>query len=343
MRPVLAPPSSGPVDPLPAPPTFSVIVAAYQVADVIGDALGSAFAQTRPAQEVIVCDDGSTDDVAAALKPYAGRIRLIRQENRGESSAKNRAARVATGDFVVILDADDVFHPQRLEALGELAAARPDLDIVTTDAEIEVDGRFVRRCYTSELPFPVVGQRAAILERNFVFGLAAVQRRRWLEVGGFDETIRWAADWDFWARLILDGSRVGLVDEPLAHYRLRSGSLSSQRHLLFEGRVRTLEKAHNHPSLTPREREITMASLAVERRRLALARARAALAGDLRYPRRRSLAVALGRGQPLRTRAKAAAAAFAPGLAAKLLLGRDRETTGGILVPPPGAASGRRS
>jgi glycosyltransferase involved in cell wall biosynthesis len=76
-------------------PSFSVVVAAYQAADVIGDALASALEQTSRPHEVIVCDDGSTDDTAAVLRPYLDRVQLIRQENRGGSAARNAAVRAS--------------------------------------------------------------------------------------------------------------------------------------------------------------------------------------------------------------------------------------------------------
>src|SRR5437764_1122040 len=215
MRRLLAPPD-GSAAPGPAP-TFSIIIAAYQVADVIGEALESAFTQTVPPVEVVVCDDGSTDDLAAALRPYRDRIALVHNEtNRGEAAAKNAAARAASAEFVAILDADDIYLPDRLEALGELATARPDLDILTSDAYLELNGVRIRRCYGPDWTFEVRDQRRAILERNFIFGLAAVRRDRMLAAGGFDEQIRWTTDWGLWIRLILEGSKAGAVDEPLA-------------------------------------------------------------------------------------------------------------------------------
>ena len=170
---------------------------------------------------------------------------------------------------------------------------------------LEVDGEAVRRCYTPELPFEVDDQRSAILRRNFVFGLAAVRRERFLEAGGFDESIRYATDWDLWARLILDGSRVGAVMEPLARYRLRAGSLSGSRANLLAGRVRVLEKAAAHPSLSDEERRTVAESIALERRRLALAEARAALEGELPHPRRRSLRSPSGAGTACRRASRA--------------------------------------
>src|SRR5881397_737144 len=161
----LAPPER-PAEPGP-PPSFSVIIAAYQAAHTIGEAVESALEQTSPPHEVIVCDDGSTDDLAGTLTPYGGRIVLLRKENGGAASARNVALRAASGEFVAQLDSDDAFLPTRLEALGELAGARPDLDILATDANFEVDGHVVGRFYGSQ-PFPIEHQRTAIFDRCFV-------------------------------------------------------------------------------------------------------------------------------------------------------------------------------
>lgn len=330
---VAAPPPEGEIG-IGDLPTFSVIIAAYQAAHLVGDAVSSALAQTRPAHEVIVCDDGSTDDIEGALEPYRDRIILIRQENRGEAAAKNAATRAASGDFVAVLDADDMYLPERLEAIAELAAARPDLDILTTDAYLELDGEVLRRCYTAAFRFVSDDQRRGILEDNFILGQVAVRRERLLEVGGFDESIFWATDWDCWLRLILDGSSAGLVAEPLARYRVQTGSLSSQRARMFAGRVATLEKALARPDLTPHERWTAASSLARYRRMLTLAEAREALEARSPHARRRALAVALSRGFGARTRVKALASAAAPATARRLLAERERETTGGVLVPP---------
>jgi hypothetical protein len=283
---------------------------------------------------VIVCDDGSTDDIEGALAAYRERIIFLRKENGGEASAKNAAARAASGEFVVILDADDVFLPERLAALGELAAARPDLDILTTDATLEVDGEVVRRCYTDAFRFEVADQRRAILGENFIFGLAAARRARLLDVGGFDEAIRWTADWDCWLRMIRSGSQAGLVAEPLARYRLTPGSLSSQRERHIEGRLMTLAKAARRSDLTPSERGIVERSVTYNRQALALARARAALLERRGDRRSCSLAVALGRGFGLRTRLKALGAAVAPDRARDKLRRQPLETTGGVVLPP---------
>lgn len=321
MRPLLAPAPRQPVQRAPVP-TFSVVVAAYQAAGTIAEAVESALDQTLPPLEVVVCDDGSTDDLETALRPYRDRVALLRQGNRGEGAAKNAAARAARGDFIVILDADDVYMPERLEALGELASERPDLDLLTTDALLEVDGRVVRTCYHEDWRFEVADQRAAILERNFIFGLAAVRRRRFFAVGAFDEDIRYATDWDCWIRLILDGAAAGLVDEPLARYRLHAESLSAQRGVFYRGRAGVLTKEAAHPALDDAERGAVRRNSRTELARARLAEAQESLSGLRPDARRRALAVAAEGALPASTRIRAAAAVFAPRAAGRMLAER---------------------
>jgi glycosyltransferase involved in cell wall biosynthesis len=329
----LAPPAER-IEPGPAP-TFSVIVAAYNVADVIGDALASILVQTVAPLEVIVCDDGSTDDLERAVEPYRDAIELLRQRNGGEAAAKNTAAAAATGDFVAILDADDVYFPNRLEALSALAEARPDLDILTTDGFLSVGDRTIRRNYDRAWHFEAIDQRRAILERNFIFGLAAVRRERLLQHGGFDEAIRWTTDWDLWLRLILAGARAGCVPEPLALYRLRETSLTAQRRDLLLGKLATLEKAQHNPHLRGDEPRVLERSVASYRRDLALLDLRGAVAAGKADARRRALDVLRTPGYGLRTRLDAAAMAVAPAISGRVLRYRAETTwtgAGGVRV-----------
>lgn len=320
-------------------PSFSVVIAAYDAAATIAEAVESVLSQTLTAGEIVVCDDGSHDELAAAIAPFGARVTLVHQQHAGEGAAKNTGAlHVSSGDFIVFLDADDVFLPDRLEALGELAAARPDLDILTTDAFLEVEGVVIRRCYEPSWPFEVEDQRGAILERNFIFGHAAVRRTRFLESGGFDPSIRYCTDWDLWCRMLLEGSRVGLVDEPLARYRLHPGSLSADRPALLEGRCRVLERAASRDGLTPAERRRVEAALAAERRNVLLTRAATALRERSPEARRLAMRVARTGSLPAGTRARAALAALVPRLASRRLA-EAAEHTGragpaGVRFPP---------
>ncbi|MCW2779522.1 MAG: glycosyl transferase group 1, partial [Frankiales bacterium] len=285
-------------------PRLSVVVAAHQAEETLADAVASALDQTVPPHEVVVCDDGSTDGTPEVLRALAAadpRVRPVRRDNGGEGAAKNTAVRVATGDWVVVLDADDLLLPRRLEAARDVAVARPDLDVLVCDAVLEVDGVPVRRAYHRDWPFPVQDQRAALLAGNPVLGLASVRRDRWLAVGGFDEHLHHAADWDFFLRLVLAGGRVGLVDVPLARYRLGSGGLSRDRERLLRARAQVLQRALERTDLSAAERR-TAAALTGQEAELRVRETLALLPSGGPAARAAAASTALAAGVPTRRR-----------------------------------------
>jgi glycosyltransferase involved in cell wall biosynthesis len=323
VRPVIAPkPPSGLV-PGPAP-TFSIVTAAYQAAASIAECVESALAQTLPAHEIVVVDDGSTDGTADRLAPYRDRILYIRQENRGLPAALNAGVRAASADFVAILDADDAYEPERLEALSELARARPDLDIVTTDAYLEVNGTVVGRFYEAT-PFEPERQRLEIIDRCFVTW-PAIRRAKLLDLGGYDEAMTFASDWECHMRLLYSGCRAGAVDEPLMRYRMGSNEAQSDKRVqTLRHRVYVLERAKRF-ALSDEERRQLEFYLGRRRRRVLLAESEQALRERRAGSRRTALAVATASGMPVATRVRAAAAAIAPRLAARRLAAIERRT-----------------
>ena len=311
-------------------PTFSVIIPAFQAARFIGRAVESVLEQTSPAYEVIVCDDGSTDDLEAALWGVGGVV-LLRQENKGAAAARNTATRSASGDFVALLDADDCYQPERLEALGLLAAARPDLDILCSDLVLEVRGT-PRGAFHDDTPFAVEDQRTAILERCFC-PVPAIRRSRLLEVGGFDESFRTCDDWECFVRLILAGSVAGVVQEPLYRYRLHEESLTADRLGALRERIEFLEKTAAHQTLQPSEARVLRRTLAAQRRSLLRAESESSLRARRSDARRQALRVAGTRGFGVRVRLGALLSACAPRMAARLLERRAR-TAGSQLERP---------
>jgi glycosyltransferase involved in cell wall biosynthesis len=304
------------VEPLAEPPTFSIVIATYQAADTVGDAVASALAQTHPAAEVIVVDDGSTDHPEDALQPYLDRIVLVRKPNGGGASALNTGTERASGDFVAILDADDGYHPRRLEALARLGTERPDLDLITTDAAFVVRGEKVGT-FATHTPFRTDDQRTAIFESCFVGGWPAIRRQRLLEIGGFDENLRTGYDWDCWTRLLLNGSGAGLATPPYYEYHLHSGSLTGSRVSSLWDRVRLLEKAFDAPSLSENERGRLRQAIRAHRSRAIIAEAQAAARSE--GPRRRLPALAVATGVEPRARLAALLAATASPLARRML------------------------
>jgi hypothetical protein len=307
-----------------AVPSFSVVIAVHNGAKTIAEAIDSALAQTIAPFQLIVCDDGSTDRTDAAVEPYRDRLTYLRKEHGGVASARNAALEIATGEFFAVLDADDVYRPERLEALTELAMARPDLDILCTDALLERDGRVVDR-FSAACPFDVVDQKAAILERCFC-GWPAVRRETLVAAGGFDESLRTGEDWECAIRLIHSGAGAGLVEEPLYCYRVQGETLTSDRIGTLRDRVRILERVGDAYPLTQSQRQALARSLEAQRIALALTEAEAALRSRSAHARGLALAAARSHGLTMRARAAAVAAAIAPRAAGRLLDRRARKT-----------------
>jgi Glycosyl transferase family 2 len=335
--PILAPDPPADLVPRATAPSFSVVIPAYRVADVVEDAIRSVLDQTVPPLEVIVVDDGSDDGIEDVVARHADRVRFLRHErNAGAGAAMNTGARAARGDYVVLIGADDLFAPERLEALGELGRLRPDLGLITTDAWVAVGDEVFRRHNDRTHPFEVSNQRREILRRNFVFGHAAVQRGLFLELGGFDETIRWTSDWELWARLIVSGRYAGMVAEPLATYRLNERALSSQPLHQARGRHATLQAISGNPSLTDAERREVGRELDEIGRRIVLLEAREALRDRTADARRRSFAVFANRANPSGVRLRALLASAFPGPAGRAIARRQERFwvgAGGVTVP----------
>lgn len=287
---------------------------------MIRAAIESVLAQTRLPDEIVICDDGSPDDLEATLGPLATHVTIVRQRNSGAASAMNTAARAAQGEFLVQLDQDDVFEPGRLAAIAAVIVARPDLDIVATDAAIEYDGEHIAR-FSEKFPFEADTQRSAIL-CGCIFAWPAIRRSLLLDVGGYDESLSTAYDLDCFMRLIYQGARAAFIDEPLYRWRLSSGSISSDGRRNAEAHVRALEKIVSSGRLDDRERRLAESVMATQRN--TIVRMDAHLALEERRPgtRRRSLKLVFGRDFSLATRAKATLAIASPPLARWLLARR---------------------
>ena len=191
-------------------PLVSVIIPAYNMVDFVAETIESALAQSYPAVEVVVVNDGSTDATAAAIEPYLDRIRYVEQDNRGLAGARNTGIRAASGEFLALLDADDLWLPDRLDRCIAHFAAHPHLGMVTTDAYlIEHGEKTTKRCYRDrrQYPFPAAEdqQLAVIAKRNFLFVSVVFRRDLVDRYGGFDEGFRRAEDYELWSRYLTRG------------------------------------------------------------------------------------------------------------------------------------------
>jgi glycosyltransferase involved in cell wall biosynthesis len=112
-------------------PAVSVIVPAYKAAHVVGRAVDGLLAQTWPPDEILIVDDGSPDDLAGALAPYGGRVRLLRKANGGAAGARNFGLGRAAGDVIAFLDADDYWEPEKLKRQLGLLARFPEVGLAS--------------------------------------------------------------------------------------------------------------------------------------------------------------------------------------------------------------------
>lgn len=213
---------------------------AYQTAATVGAALESVLAQTRQDFEVVVVDDGSTDDTAARVERYVerdARVRLIRQDNAGLAGARNTAIIHARGHLLSLLDSDDLWMPGYLEAMAEALTADPSAAFAYTDAWVfDDETRRVRRATAmATLAPPSVSPDdpsvllSALLEGNFIVAFATIRRSAIDAVGAFDATLRRCEDYELWLRMADRGYRA--VQAPGLHalYRKRAVSLNTPR------------------------------------------------------------------------------------------------------------------
>ncbi|MBX9627827.1 MAG: glycosyltransferase family 2 protein, partial [Gemmataceae bacterium] len=206
-------------------PTVSVVMAARNYARFLPQAVESVFAQTVRDWELVIVDDGSTDATPAAARPFLAdrRVRYVRADRLGQSRAKNLGVGLTRGPFVAFLDADDAWHPDKLERQLTLFAA-PAVGVVHCGRTvIDEAGRPVGR------PAPA-GPRGRVLAELFVynsvcFSSVVVRRRVFEHVGGFDPGRDLAIDYDFWLRVARHYMFEAVSDE-LVLYRTGHGNLS---------------------------------------------------------------------------------------------------------------------
>lgn len=195
----------------------SIVIPNHNLGRFVSEAIDSALSQTHPDVELIVVDDGSTDDSLARIRAHpsreAGAFRLVEQANGGVSRARNNGARLGRGQFLVFLDADDVLLPEYVErCLAALRASPPSVAYAYT--QMRLFG--AEDSLHPSAPF----RRRAILRGNVVNASAMIRKPVFDEVGGFDPSFTQGhEDHELWVRMLAHGYSGVLVPEPLLRYR----------------------------------------------------------------------------------------------------------------------------
>lgn len=213
-------------------PSITVVVPAYNAAQWIDETLASVLAQTRPADEVIVVDDGSTDDTAARARSYG--VTVIAQANGGPPAAYNAGFDAARTDYAAMCPADDLWDPSKLAWQAEALGADPGIDVLFAKARyfgltegdhphperpgIQEPRAFLRAMYAEDLvPAPTAVVRVALHR----------------ELGRFDESLP-SEDYEFWLRALRAGATFAYDDRVLVRLRQHGGNVSSRALTIWE-------------------------------------------------------------------------------------------------------------
>ncbi len=211
-------------------PKVSVVVPCYNHGDFLMETLDSLQAQTFTDYEIIVVNDGSTDEATVTLLQslHLLRTRVIHTDNRGVSAARNRGITEASGEYILPLDADDKIGPEYLEQAVRLLESKPGIAIV-----------YCERVFFGErdgiVPLPEYDPRSLLID-NCIYPAALFRKADWKTVGGYNEKmIHGWEDWDFWISLSGLNKQVVKIPEPLFFYRVRS--ISRDHSLRFHQKI----------------------------------------------------------------------------------------------------------
>jgi hypothetical protein len=251
------------------------VIPGFNAQSTLGACVASVLAQTVPDFEVVIVDDGSTDDTLAVARGVNdSRVRVLTQPNAGLPAARNAGTLDARGDIVCFLDSDDLFMPRYLEGVKATFADDPGVDFVYTDAWTFDDRtRRVRVHTTAHYQRPPRPAPAAahtmfgeLVDRNFMIVPVAVRRDVLVAAGGFDETMSSVEDWDLWLRLTASGHRGAEAPGPLGLRREHARQMTGNYARMALNQVYALEKLLRERDLEPEDAVRVRARLDVARR-----------------------------------------------------------------------------
>ena len=249
-------------------PRFSVIIPAYNAAATLARAVDSVLAQTSPAHEIIVVDDGSSDATAAVAARYGTQIRYVYQANAGVSAARNAGARAASGNWLAFLDADDWYYPNRLKWHADWITRDATLDFLTGDYEYRdpagalLGTSMLSKVAGQALMRKAAGAREVVMQgaefEAFVadhFGdthTLSLPLATFIALGGYPAGFKVCEDVHFLIRLVARSRVAGVICAPLAVYLIHpaSATRADPVRAQFEN-VRTLRALGEQMALLP--------------------------------------------------------------------------------------------
>ena len=226
--------------------TVSVIIPVFNGARYIHGAIKSVFDQTFKDFEIIVVDDGSTDDTKAVLEQWIndGKIHYVHQKNKGLAGARNTGIRQAQGQYLKFLDCDDVLYPQQLELQVGHLFNKSELIISVTDFELEFESKVKKKV---KIQFGSRSQLGRFIEANPCPVHTILVRRSLVEkMGGFTQELLSQEDTDLWLRILLQGGSFEKIDYTGCCYRILNKSLSADKAGMFNARCKLSERLNQY-------------------------------------------------------------------------------------------------
>jgi cellulose synthase/poly-beta-1,6-N-acetylglucosamine synthase-like glycosyltransferase len=246
-----------------AMPTVDVIIPAYNAAKYLPVAIDSVVAQTFEDWRILLIDDGSTDDTAEVVAPYivrlGSKLKYIRQANGGLPNARNAAIRNSSAEFLALLDADDIWLPNRLTESLKSFENRPQVGLsYGFNNRIDQDGAVIdtfnyRQKHGEGKIAPYIYMRSIHLPCPTV----TFRRKCIDEVGMFDESLKASEDRDLWLRIGLR-YEVALVPKVIAHYRTSPDSMSTDPDRMLKAQLQFIEKHYGAPGCGMLQRRIAL-------------------------------------------------------------------------------------
>lgn len=225
-------------------PAVSILIPAYNAQSYLAETLESALDQTFRSFEIIVVDDGSTDDTRAIAERYRARgVSVLTQPNAGAAAARNRGLSAARGKLIALLDSDDVWERDCLHTMVGFLESHPDVSVAFCDSLFFGETPFAGKTYQQIYPPspPITFTKVAGCVSHIC--LDAILRREVFDrVGMFDETLLAAEDFDLWLRVLHAGCRIEPIPRVLVRYRRHGASVSAQSTRAHSAALQVLEK-----------------------------------------------------------------------------------------------------
>jgi glycosyltransferase involved in cell wall biosynthesis len=208
--------------------SISVVIPAYNGSRFIAETLESVFAQTLQPDEVLVIDDGSTDDTVAIVESFAPRVRVFRRSNQRQSAARNFGVQQATSEWIAFIDHDDLWVPNKLERQMEELARHPEADLCYTGHALLMQKGDTATLGRVTYAPPARDIRKSLYENwTFLPSSILIRRSTLLMVNGFNTKIcNGNEDYELWLRLLHAGAKFAACREPLLQYRKHEGNAS---------------------------------------------------------------------------------------------------------------------